>query len=692
MAVIGKIREKSGLVMIVIGLGMVGFLFQDAASSLFSGGGDTNVGEIGDVAISARDFDVKLNEFIARYEYQNGPADAQVRESIKEQVWNDIVREELLVKQFNLVGLAVSPKELDDMITGVNPHPQIRQSFTNPETNVFDPNQVINFLKGLETMPADRKAQWLQLEEGLIQERIATKYNNLVTKGMFATSLMIKNAYKEQNETRAIKFVVKRYNAIPDSSVTVSDKELKAYYEEHKHEFKQESSRSLEYVKFDILPSEEDKQAIKEQLAELTKEFQTTNDDSSFVSYNSDVPLNDLYYTQSNFPFNIDSAFFHAEKGAVFGPFEENNTFAVAKLVDIKFVPDSVKARHILVNTTAPGDSTGYFKLDSLRTLIKKGAKFDQLAKDNSDDVGSAIEGGDLGWFTEGTMVKPFNDACFDGKKGDLVIVESQFGFHLIEITDQGEQVKKVKLAKLALNIAPSSETYDKVFADVSKFYAENNNSEKFTSTVSNENSNYKKMVADNIKVSDRNINGLGDARELVRWTFNAEKGAISDPLQFDNTYVVAHLAEIKEDGFASLEQIKVEIEMEARKKKKAEQISKEMEGILNIEDLAEKVGVAISTTSSVNFAAYSIPGLGQEPKVIGVISTIPAGKISSKPIEGNTGVFVVLVESVTPAPEVTDYSLTKQELNSQYASISSGILEALKEKFGIVDQRYKFY
>ncbi|NCP45638.1 MAG: peptidylprolyl isomerase, partial [Flavobacteriales bacterium] len=397
-------------------------------------------------------------------------------------------------------------------------------------------------------------------------------------------------------------------------------------------------------------------------------------------------------YTQNNFPFEIDSAFFHAEKGAIFGPFAENNTYAVAKLVDIKFVPDSVKARHILINTATPGDSTGYFKLDSLKTLIKKGAKFDQLAKDNSDDVGSAVEGGDLGWFTEGTMVKPFNDACFNGKKGDLVIVESQFGFHLIEIIAQGEQVKKVKLAKLALNVAPSSETYDKIFAEVSKFYAENNNSETFTSTVSKENSNYKKMIADNIKVSDRKINGLGDARELVRWAFNAEKGAISDPLQFDNTYVVAHLAEIKEDGFASLEQIKIEIEMEARKKKKAEQISKEMEGILNIEDLAEKIGVPVSTTSNVNFAAYSIPGLGQEPKVIGVISTIPAGKISSKPIEGNTGVFVVLVENVTPAPETTDYSMTKQELNSQYASISSGILEALKEKFGIVDQRYKFY
>lgn len=693
MAIIGKIREKSGLVMIIIGLGMVGFLFQDAASSLFNGGGDTNVGEVGEVVISARDFDRKLNEFIARYEFQNGPADAQVRESIREQVWNDIVRENLLVKEFNLLGINVSPKELDDMITGANPHPQIKQSFTDPKTNVFDPNQVITFLKGLDNMPEDRRAQWLQFEDGLIQERIATKYNNMVTKGMFATSLMIKNAYVEQKENRSIKYVVKRYNTIPDSAITVSESDLKAYYETHKHEFKQDASRSLEYVRFDVLPSTEDKRAINEQLKEIAKEFKETDDDSSFVAYNSDVPLNNQYYTQENFLFEIDSSFFHAEKGTIYGPYEENNTYAIAKLAEIKFAPDSVKARHILINATTPGDSTGFYKLDSLRTLIiSNSADFGQLAKDNSDDVGSAVEGGDLGWFTEGTMVKPFNDACFDGKKGDLVIVESQFGFHLIEVLDQSSLSKKVRLAKVALNVAPSSETYDKIFAQVSAFYNENKTSEAFTTNLSKENSNHTKMEALNIKVSDKTVAGIDDSRELVRWVFKAEKGDVSAPMQFDNIYIVAHLSEIKQDGFASLDQIKNEVELEVKKHKKAEQISKEIEGLLSIDEIASKLEAQVTTANNINFAAYSIPGMGQEPKVIGVVSVIPAGKMTAKPIEGNTGVFVVLVENVTPAPETNDYSIVKEQLNSVYAEISAGILDALKEKFGVVDQRYKFY
>lgn len=376
----------------------------------------------------------------------------------------------------------------------------------------------------------------------------------------------------------------------------------------------------------------------------------------------------------------------------MFGPYEENNTFAVVKISDTKMMPDSVKARHILVNATQPGDSTGYKQLDSLKTVIKNGGDFATLAQEHSDDVGSAVEGGDLGWFTEGTMVKPFNDACFNGNKGDMVIVESQFGFHLIEILDQGEKVKKVQLAKVALNIAPSSETYDKIFAEVSTFYSENNSSEAFEATLSKEDAKYKKLEANDIKVGDKTITGVGSARELVRWAYKSDKGAISEPMQFDNTFVVAHLAEVKEDGVAPLEQIALEMEMAAKQKKKGEQISKEMEGETDMQKLAEKIGVPLSTNSAINFASYSVPGIGQEPRVIGVTAALNKGELSKKPVVGGTGVFMILVDEVTPAPETADYTNIKQQLNSRYASVATGSLEALKDKYGVVDLRYKFY
>lgn len=694
MAVIGKIREKSALLLIIIGVAMVAFILGDFLQSgqSFFASGNNNVGEVGDVEISARDFDRKLNEFIAQYEMNNGPANAQVRESIKEQVWNDIVREELLVKQFQILGIDVSPRELDDMITGPNPHPQIKQSFTNPETNVFDPNQVINFLKGLDNMPEERKRQWILFEEGLIQERINTKYNNMITKGMFATSLMIKNTYKEENEKRAIKYVVKRYNTIDDSTITVSDADIKAYYDEHKHEYKQESSRNIEYVKFQVVPSPEDRAAVMEQLKEIAVEFKKAENDSAFVAYNSDLPVNLNYYGQNDFPYNLDSSFFFSEVGSTFGPFEENNTFAVVKISAIKMMPDSVKARHILISATQPGDSTGYKKLDSLKTVIKAGGNFAELAKEHSDDVGSAVEGGDLGWFTQGTMVGPFNDACFNGNKGDLVIVQTQFGFHLIEIQDQAEKVKKVRLAKVALNITPSSETYDNVFAQVSQFYSANSSSSEFTATYEKEEENYQKGLATSIKPGDKTITGIGSARELVRWAFKNEQGAISEPLQFDNTYVIAHLSEVLEDGIAPLDQIKEELKVAVIQKKKGEQLSKEMEGSTDLKQLAETIGVPLSTNSAVNFATYSIPGIGQEPKVIGVTAALNKGEMTKKPVVGSVGVYMIEVEDVTPAPESADYTNIKQQLNSRYASVASGTLEALKDKFGVKDMRYKFY
>jgi peptidyl-prolyl cis-trans isomerase D len=691
MAVIGKIREKSGLVMIIIGIGMLGFLFQDGAQSLLSGGSDNSIGEIGDVEITGQDFDQRLERSISNWESQNQTsATNEIRESFKEQVWNEIVREMVLETQFNELGISVSPEELFDMVQGNNPHPQVQQAFTDPNTGIFNPTQVLQFLKSLETMPAENRNQWLAFEEGIEKERIATKYNNMLTKGMYATSTMVKRAYKEQNENRNLKFVAKRYVSVNDSTIQVTPEELKAYYNEHKNEYKQEASREIEYVKFDVVPSEADIADAKAWIAQTAKEFKTTDDDSSFVVYNSEEPFDQTYISFQNMPSNFDSSFFYAEVGTVLEPYEENGAFVVTKLTDTKMVPDSVKARHILLKTTQqPTDTLLEAKLDSIKTVIKAGGKFADIAKEMSEDVGSAIEGGDLGWFSEGTMVPEFNDACFNGKVGDLVIVQSQFGFHLIEIQEQAAKVRKVQLAKIIRKTIPSNETFDAVFAKASAFYSTNNNAAAFTKAM--ESGEYVKQIASEIKVGAKGIPGMPDARELVRWMYNSEKGDVSDPKQFDNTFIVAHLSDIREEGIATMEQVEIQVELGAKKKKKAEMFIAEMKGVTNLDELAKKIGGTVESAPNVNFAAYAIPGMGQELRVNGMASTLQQGQMSI-PIEGETGVFVIQVETLTPAPETTDYSAVKSQLEQTYKGSTGLLLEALKEKFGVVDKRYKFY
>ncbi len=691
MAVIGKIREKSTLVMIIVGIAMLAFLLGDGASSLFTGSQDNSVGEIAGEPITGQEFDQRLEQAVAQWESQNQQAaSTEVRESFKEQVWNEIVREHVLESQFKELGIAVSPEELFDMVQGADPHPQVKQAFTDPNTGVFNPTQVLQFLKSLETMPAENRNQWLLFEEGIEKERIAAKYNNLLTKGMYPTTSIVKRTYKEQNEQRSVKFVAKRYNTVHDSTVKVTDEELKAYYEEHKHEYKQEESRDLEYVKFDVVPSEADIAEAKAWIEQTAEDFKTTDDDSSFVVYNSEEPLDENFYGPEAMPSQLDSMAFYADSGTVFPIYENNGAFVVTKLSAVKMIPDSVKARHILLKTTGqPTDTLLETKLDSIKTVVEKGGDFAAIAKEVSEDVGSAIEGGDLGWFKEGMMVKPFNDACFYGKKGDLTIVQSQFGFHLIEILDQAEKSRKVQLAKVVRKITPSNETFDEVFAEASAFYSANNSSEAFSKAI--ESGDYVKQLAPQIRVGDRAIPGMNDVRGLVRWAYKSEKGAISEPQQFDNTFIVAHLSEVREEGIATMDQVQIEVELGAKKKKKAIQFIEEMKGVADLDQLAQKAGVTVETVPNVNFSMYAVPRMGQEPRVIGMVSTLQQGQMSV-PIEGQTGVFVVKVENVTPPAETTDYTAVKQQLQQSYTVVTNQLLEALKDKFDVVDKRYKFY
>ena len=370
--------------------------------------------------------------------------------------------------------------------------------------------------------------------------------------------------------------------------------------------------------------------------------------------------------------------------------YEQNGSFMVTKLSSTKMIPDSVKARHILLKTTQTfTDTLLEAKLDSVKSVVENGGDFTTIAKDMSEDVGSAIEGGDLGWFKEGVMVPTFNDACFNGKPGDIMIVQSQFGFHLIEILKQADKTKKVQLATVTRKNVPSNETFDAVFAKASMFYTNNGSTETFTKAT--ESDEYAKYIAAEVKVADKNIPGMTDVRELVRWSFNNEKGSVSAPMQFANTFVVAHLAEIREEGTAIMDQVEIQVELGAKKKKKAAMFMDEMNGSASLDALATKIGGTVESATGVNFGALSITGMGQEMSVNGMISTLQNGQMSIA-IEGQSGVYVVQVESVIAAPETTDYSVFKTQLTQQYAAASGQLLEALKDKLVVVDERYKFY
>lgn len=703
MATLETIRNRAGiLIAIVIGLALLAFILGDLL-----GGGNTmfmsrqmEIGKIAGTSVSVNEYQQKIEELAEIYKLNSGQRtlDAATMEDLQDQTWNLMVQQTILNKQLEKLGLAVTPEEVFEMVQGENPHPTIRQMFTNPETGEFNKAYVLQFLKAMsQGQVGEQREFWLYLEKEIIRERKLTKYNNLIKKGMYATSLEAKNEFVNTNKKYSLGYVMRRFTEIPDSLVTVTDKDLKKYYGEHKNNYEQEASVDLEYVAFEVLPSEEDYTLAQEWINDIQDEFATARDDQQFVNLNSDVPFDNKNYKKGELPETIDEFMFTAEVGDIYGPYLENDAYKLSKLSEINFIPDSVRARHILIAPEQQDPDAmqrAVNRADSLRELISEGAGFAELARQYSDD-GSAGEGGDLGWFTEGEMVQPFNDFVFNGDKGDIEVVETRFGAHVIEIIDQSAEVKKVKVATIVHNVEPSDETYQEIYSLAGEFAVNTNTAKEFDEAV--DAMGVVKKYAYNLRENDRQITGLESPRELIRWAFTtAEEGDISDIYEFDNKFVIAKVAAVREEGYAPLESIRDEVRLNVIKEKKADIIAEEMNNVLananTIDDVGQELAIPVEYVENVTFASTSISGIGAEPKILGFAEEIEIN-IPSSPIKGNNGVYIIQVSGVTEVEVPENLSADKRRLASRYSMRANyEAFEALREASNVIDKRSRFY
>ncbi len=436
--VIGKIREKSTLLLIMIGGAMLAFILGDLFSSggFLLNGSPTDIGEIAGNTIDGRIFESKVQETITNYKNQTGQStiDAATTDQLREQTWNQMVRDLVLNQELEAAGVKVSSDELYDLVQGSNPHPQVVQAFTNPETGQFDQAQVISFLKRMET-DEELKKSWIAFESDISKLRRNEKYNNLIKKGLYITGAESGSDFLAKNQRTTIQYVLKRYDSVSDSTISVTDTDINNYYNENKSKYEQDASRDVEFVAFNVDPSAEDFEKVSHWADQLKPDFETTDNDTLLINRESDVRFNARWLPAGELPASVDTIMFAAEKGFVHGPYLENQTYRMAKLIGIKMSPDSVEARHILLKPETYGSmEQAKSTADSLKEVIENGGEFALLALQISEDPGSGAKGGELGWFKEGQMVPSFNDACFDGNEGDVVVVESRFGYHIIEV------------------------------------------------------------------------------------------------------------------------------------------------------------------------------------------------------------------------------------------------------------------
>jgi peptidyl-prolyl cis-trans isomerase D len=704
MATLQKLRNEAGvLVAIVIFIALAAFILGD----LFQSGNSMIRGkqlEIADIdghSIEYPEFQERFNEISEIYKQNNkvNNLDEAAYQQILNQTWNDIIRKTIMSDVYDELGIEVTSEEMFDLVQGNNLHPIIQQVFGNPQTGQVDKSQVIQFLKFVQENPdAPQKASWLNIEREILKAQKYSKYTDLVAKGMYANSLQAENSLAIKNKIADLKFIQKKFSAVSDSLVSLTQKDLEDYYKKNIENYKQDAQKTLSYVAFNILPSEQDEKDVERWINNIKSDFAAATDNEQFVNMNADSRFEDVYDKKDVLKEDIANWAFNAEVNDVYGPYKEGNVHKLAKLNNTRMLPDSVKASHILIRVeNAEEAQMAATLIDSLQNAIESGAAtFEQVARDNSQD-GSAQQGGDLGWFGRGAMVAPFEKAAFRAKRNELVQVQTQFGFHLIKVTDQGEKSKHVQLAILDREVTPSTNTYQDIYAKASRFAANSQNLEGFNSQIEEDGLRARKAV---IHENDRQISGIGNARNLVRAAFLETKpGKLvvgndkSAVFELDDKFIVTALESEQEEGYRPLEDVKSSVELAVIKEKKKGMLLAQFNEAkaTTIEETAQNLGLSAETAQGFNFEFGSVNAIGYEPAINGAAAGLDVDEISN-PIAGRNGVYIIQLTSVAGEPS-TGIEEEKMALyqNAGYRA-NYQAFETLKGEAEIEDLRSKFY
>jgi len=706
MSVLQTLRDRAGtLLAVVVGISLILFVVGDFFGRSSGQNRQTKkyyeIAEIGDDIISYQDYDSRIQNLIEIYKLSGTTTVTEaLSESLREQIWEQMVEEKVLGEEIRIIGLGVSIEEVDALVLGNDPHPIVRQLFTNQQTGVFDQSFLVNFLKTTEYDP-QAQMYWLFFEDEIVKTQVNSKLNNLISKGLYVTG---KQAEYESNLTSNnvdFSFVMKTYGSVPDSVVTITRNDLEKYYQRKREDFRLTASRDIEYVEFEITPSEDDVLKSEENITSLKEEFASSQNPVQFINLNSDTRHLEVYRTADDLPEMLRDFALSKNLSEVYGPYVEDESYKIARLIDVGQRPDSVHARHILLSPDGTLSQDDLMAMaDSLVDLIKSGTDFAQLALLTSADEASAQLGGDLGWFTEGIMVTPFNNACFEASEGDITTVETNFGVHIINVIEQSRSSMKYHLGIIERNITYSSLTYQDIYSQASRFAGINNTYEKFNKTIAEE--GLSKKVGTDISPDQKELAGLESPRYLIMSLFDTKsKGIVLDRseqavFEIGNKFVIAYCTGIREEGYAKLEDVESDVRFEVIKQKKAEKLIAEMgkaiKDMNNIDDIAYSLDLSVMEATNINFNSFSIPGAGIEPAVISAASSSSEGTITS-PIEGNNGVFIVAVNTVKENTQNQTVDLVKSRLSSNYqVRASFEAFQGLRKEIEIVDKRYKFY
>ena len=707
MQIIQTIREKGAPITIAaIALALIAFILMDARQDKGGRSATESIGKVNGLSIDQNEFNKKVQIVENQEEQQTGQKPTNTRSAqMREQVWNQVVAERVFYAEAAKLGIEFTSKELDKVLKSDDPSNPLMQdkSMVDPATGKLDMAKVGQALTNIKKAKGE---QWEMINAQIIEPQklasVSTKYFALLNASAYYPAWMEEKDVKESKSFATISYVQIPYQTISDSTIKVTDEEVKKYVEKHKGMFKQEAGRMISYVGFSQLPNAEDSAKTKAQVESLRSEFANETNVKNFLARNaSAIDFDTNYVPKSKIQSSYLDSIISLPAGSVYGPYVENKNFVIAKMLGSKSVPDSARAKHILIATVNAQtgeplleDSTAKKRADSVYIAINGGANFALLALQYSAD-GSKDKGGDLGTFAYGTMVPEFNKYSFEKPVGSRGVVRTQFGYHIIEVLSQKGSSPAYKIGFLAKEIYPSEETINNASNKAVELSAEKD--AKKLEVYLQKNGLQKVSVPTLIKENDAQIGQMQDARQLVRWVFEAKKGDVSDPMPIGEQFVVATVDKIYEEGTQDVETARLLAENAIKEEKKAEQIISALGANPTLESASAKYAKEIKMAgadSLITFKSQIIDSIGNEPKLIGAMfNKASINKVAA--LAGKTGVFVFKVNSVGEKavdPNEDKIQMRLQQTTALRNQAVANWFEGLRKKATIKDNRSKFF
>ena len=707
MTTLEKIRNKAGLLVTVIGVALLAFIVGDMlnGSQSFMRQSQDKVIVINGERVTTEQFNKAIADMTEIYRMQSGQASlsAEYTQQINAQVYDALVREMLIQEEAAKIGMQVSSEELADIVSGDHISPMLMQMpfFKNPQTGVFDKAMLTNFLQAVvgdgPATPEIQQARqfWMFWEKNIKNQRLEEKFNTLLSKTITPNSLDVKAQYEGGKVSADFAYAMQALSTVADSTVQITDAEIKSRYEELKDvRYKQGETRAVKYFYVDIAPNESDYEEAETTINDAREEFATTTEIASFVNMNSDASYNDVFTAVTKFTPEEQQFIEKSEPNQVFGPYLENDAYRMYRVLEKTVAPDSIKARHIVL---AGQDKKATKALaDSLVTVLKKGGDFAALAAEFSADTRSAENGGELGWFTEMDALAgigpEFKDASFAADLKEYIVIETNFGVIVAQVTDETKPVAKAKVAQYAINVSASSRTFQQLYANVNSFIATNNTLEAIEKNALENGFNI--LSNGNVQTTDYTLGVIKDARPAIQWAFHNPVGTVSDVKEIDNKFVVLVVTGETPAGYTPLAQVSEMIRFELLRKKKAEKIVNDLKAksITTMDGYAQAMGSRVDTAKFVSFNTARITGIGNEPVLSGSAPYVAENTLTG-PLAGNNAVYVLSVTDKTTSEAPFDAAAEKASMSANWAyRLMYQVMSVLENDAEIEDYRVNFY